>query len=185
MNLSLVGQENWGVGELANSRGMAIVVLRDAGGRLIRTCAANFGFGVQSWGEMLGCCWETFCIFAYCGLVANPPLNCFFYIFFLLPFQRQLQDMLCWEPPVPPLPPLLLLPPRPPAPSSTRPLARRGRLEVPMVLKRFQPRGSRRDVVTARRAERFGSVSAARVGWVGWVESRQVGGGSSMFLSIW
>ena len=33
-----------------------------------------------------GCCWDTFCIFAYCGLVGNPHLLKFK---LLLPFQRQ------------------------------------------------------------------------------------------------
>ena len=38
-----------------------------------------------------GCCWETFYIFAYCGLVVEiQPLNCYVLnIFLLLPFQRQ------------------------------------------------------------------------------------------------
>ena len=40
-----------------------------------------------------GCCWETFYIFAYCGLVGNPHLTA--KIFFLLPFQRQPR---CWVP---------------------------------------------------------------------------------------
>ena len=35
-----------------------------------------------------GCCWETFYIFAFCGLVGNPHLTAK-QIQFLLPFQRQ------------------------------------------------------------------------------------------------
>ena len=27
-------------------------------------------------GSWHGCCWEAFCIVAYCGLVGNPHLNC-------------------------------------------------------------------------------------------------------------
>ena len=33
-----------------------------------------------------GCCWETFCIFGYCGLVVElQPLNCHLFFAFLLP----------------------------------------------------------------------------------------------------
>ena len=39
------------------------------------------------WSTTHGCCWETFYIFAYCGLVGNPHLTAKFIC--LLPFQRQ------------------------------------------------------------------------------------------------
>ena len=46
------------------------------------TCLIHcWGFGKH------GCCWETFYIFAYCGLVGNPHLTARF--FSLLPFQPQ------------------------------------------------------------------------------------------------
>ena len=37
---------------------------------------------------LLGCCWETFYIFAYCGLEGNPTTE-LLKLSFLLPFQRQ------------------------------------------------------------------------------------------------
>ena len=43
----------------------------------------------------LGCCWDTFCIFAYCGLVGNPPFTAFFF----LPFQRQPRKHILLHPP--------------------------------------------------------------------------------------
>ena len=54
--------------------------------------ASDMVEGTNKTGETCGlagtCCWETFYIFAYCGLVGNFRLaanTCFF----LLPFQRQ------------------------------------------------------------------------------------------------
>ena len=45
------------------------------------SCVLCFG------GLSHGCCWETFYISAYCGLVGNSHLTAI--LFFLLPFQRQ------------------------------------------------------------------------------------------------
>ena len=41
-----------------------------------------------------GCCWDTFCMFAYCGLVVEIPTSLLKLIFFLLPFQRQPRNRL-------------------------------------------------------------------------------------------